>query len=508
MQAAVTPRHSRRLRRWAPDPQQSSSSTLQTCRSGFSSRRRKTRQGFAQRLRAAFGDKASLAQIDQLLDLALAGKLPMPSNIQFVEAGSLGSGALGAYDAGNGGSLYLDRSLLSDPAKLQSVFNEEMGHHLDVLLGGADAAGDEGAVFSRTLESGPLSQTELTALKSEDDHGVIQIGGRWVQVEFHEEGGDDSGDEGSGGDNGGGGTESGGTESGGTESGTESGGGTESSVGECSAHDSGDTNEPEDRAPSHTNGNSDTDKAGSGKGNNSNDDKTDTDDTSDVGDDGTNTSDDTETRTESEPDSTSDDDTESAAEPEPEERGFWSRALDTVQMGLDVAGFVPGLGVGADLLNAGIHLARGNKGEAAISAAAAIPLGGDAFKAGVMGVRAADRLNDGRRAVDSAEDIASSRNIVRNAHLAGKNHPVTGIPFDKNGFPDFSSVKTADVNIKPTGKRRSDDKAANAEAGLEKTPENYTWHHHQDNGRMQLVPRDIHTKTGHTGGFSINKPRN
>ena len=58
----------------------------------------------------------------------------MPSNIQFVEAGSLGSGALGAYDFTNSGSLYLDRSLLSDPVKLPSVFNEEMGHHLDALL--------------------------------------------------------------------------------------------------------------------------------------------------------------------------------------------------------------------------------------------------------------------------------------------------------------------------------------------------------------------------------------
>jgi len=110
--------------------------------------------GFRTAMRSAFGDKASLAQIDQLLDLALAGKLPMPSTIQFVEAGSLGSGALGAYDASNGGSLYLDRSLLSDPSMLQSVFNEEMGHHLDGLLGGVDAAGDEGAVFSRTLEQG------------------------------------------------------------------------------------------------------------------------------------------------------------------------------------------------------------------------------------------------------------------------------------------------------------------------------------------------------------------
>ncbi|WP_417696190.1 HNH endonuclease [Pseudomonas sp.] len=25
----------------------------------------------------------------------------------------------------------------------------------------------------------------------------------------------------------------------------------------------------------------------------------------------------------------------------------------------------------------------------------------------------------------------------------------------------------------------------------------YTWHHHQDSGRMQLVPELIHKKTGH-----------
>jgi len=68
----------------------------------------------------------ALLKIDLLLDLALAGKLLMPANIQFVEAGSLGSNAFGAYDSSNGGSLYLDRSLLSEPAKLQAVFNEEM----------------------------------------------------------------------------------------------------------------------------------------------------------------------------------------------------------------------------------------------------------------------------------------------------------------------------------------------------------------------------------------------
>ncbi len=31
----------------------------------------------------------------------------------------------------------------------------------------------------------------------------------------------------------------------------------------------------------------------------------------------------------------------------------------------------------------------------------------------------------------------------------------------------------------------------------------YTWHHHEDLGRMQLVPEDIHRQTGHFGGDAL-----
>ena len=34
-------------------------------------------------------------------------------------------------------------------------------------------------------------------------------------------------------------------------------------------------------------------------------------------------------------------------------------------------------------------------------------------------------------------------------------------------------------------------------------PEGYTWHHYEDQGRMQLVDSEIHAKTPHTGGRSI-----
>jgi len=91
----------------------------------------------------------------------------------------------------------------------------------------------------------------------------------------------------------------------------------------------------------------------------------------------------------------------------------------------------------------------------------------------------------------------------RNGHLAGKTHPVTGVPFDATGHPDFKAagVVKVEVKITQTGTRPGDERAANQAAGFEKTPKGYSWHHHQDKTTMQLVPRDIHRQTGHTGGF-------
>lgn len=33
--------------------------------------------------------------------------------------------------------------------------------------------------------------------------------------------------------------------------------------------------------------------------------------------------------------------------------------------------------------------------------------------------------------------------------------------------------------------------------------EGLTWHHHQDLGRMQLMPRDVHQKVSHVGGMKL-----
>jgi hypothetical protein len=92
---------------------------------------------------------------------------------------------------------------------------------------------------------------------------------------------------------------------------------------------------------------------------------------------------------------------------------------------------------------------------------------------------------------------------IRNKDLAGKKHPETGIPFDKDGFPDFSGVATKTVKAPHTGIRAADEAAANRAAGHAATPDGMTWHHHQDGRTLQLVPFDVHRRTGHTGSLGI-----
>ncbi|MHB1042661.1 MAG: DUF7948 domain-containing protein [Eubacteriales bacterium] len=112
---------------------------------------------------------------------------------------------------------------------------------------------------------------------------------------------------------------------------------------------------------------------------------------------------------------------------------------------------------------------------------------------------------------------------IRNLCLAGKPHPITGVPFDEEGFPIYESK--FDIKLDPSLYRASDPiqfkeatkilnevikidptlKALFTEEQLEQiasglNPRGFTWHHHQELGRLQLVDSEIHSLTGHTGG--------
>ena len=121
---------------------------------------------------------------------------------------------------------------------------------------------------------------------------------------------------------------------------------------------------------------------------------------------------------------------------------------------------------------------------------------------------------------------------AKNVKLAGQRHPVTGIVFDNKGYPIFDDIakydtvipadtfrstsytgqmslatKDLDNQIKLGNVSKSqftDAQLKAIESGKSKIP-GYTWHHHQDTGRMQLVPTDVHKKTGHIGGEKMDK---
>ncbi len=115
---------------------------------------------------------------------------------------------------------------------------------------------------------------------------------------------------------------------------------------------------------------------------------------------------------------------------------------------------------------------------------------------------------------------------IINQHLAGRTHPVTGVPFDQNGFPIFDSLDDVELPRNLVGPNVSDtvqmrhstrrlkqkldanpalrqnftpEQLAAIDAGEVRIPD-LTWHHHQDGITMQLVDRSIHDKTGHSGG--------
>ncbi len=121
--------------------------------------------------------------------------------------------------------------------------------------------------------------------------------------------------------------------------------------------------------------------------------------------------------------------------------------------------------------------------------------------------------------------------MEKNVRLVDTKHPITNISYDKRGLPIFDSVTVFEARISQDLAFKGTDAAHKAAATrelraiLEKSRDSlsvhftekqlaeiaagkpcitgYTWHHHQDIGRMQLIPRDIHRKTGHVGGSEL-----
>lgn len=127
---------------------------------------------------------------------------------------------------------------------------------------------------------------------------------------------------------------------------------------------------------------------------------------------------------------------------------------------------------------------------------------------------------------------------TRNQDLEGKEHPETGVPFEKKivkndkgedvevVVPKFESkfdaqlpedlekasdkeqVNECNKQLKEAVENDPDLKEQFTDEQLEQimdgeTPDGYTWHHDAEKGKMQLVDSETHAKTGHTGGRVI-----
>lgn len=110
--------------------------------------------------------------------------------------------------------------------------------------------------------------------------------------------------------------------------------------------------------------------------------------------------------------------------------------------------------------------------------------------------------------------------LPKNHDYAGRQYPreqlpakyrAKGVEFKESGYPDFSPYAKElpaggkSVTIEMTGNMERDFAAANAKAGLKETPEDWVWHHSEEMGVMELVPRDLHKTVGHTGGQAAYK---
>ncbi|WP_336510275.1 HNH endonuclease [Photobacterium arenosum] len=119
---------------------------------------------------------------------------------------------------------------------------------------------------------------------------------------------------------------------------------------------------------------------------------------------------------------------------------------------------------------------------------------------------------------------------AKNVQMVGQRHPVTGVVFDQRGYPIFDNDTVYDTRFKASDfgsasyqaqmrmatrdlreiievnlQLRSQFNASQLQAiqsGNAKIP-GYTWHHHQDTGRMQFVDESVHRSTGHIGGEAM-----
>lgn len=149
-------------------------------------------KAFHEAMKKSFGENYDQSKAESIRQQVLNDDFSWMPEIRVVDesvlldqSGMQGAGqAFGAY-SGENDTIYISQQLLdSDPAKATQILTEEIGHALDARLNTSDAAGDEGDIFARLVGGEEITDTQLSALRAENDSGTIIVDGKEVEVEY------------------------------------------------------------------------------------------------------------------------------------------------------------------------------------------------------------------------------------------------------------------------------------------------------------------------------------
>ncbi|WP_233271344.1 Calx-beta domain-containing protein [Microcystis aeruginosa] len=139
--------------------------------------------GFWANLETAFGTNYDVVKATELRNQWQSRNFSQLPPIEVLSDEVLGT-AKGAY-AVSTNKIYLSESFLNvaSSESLVKVILEEIGHYVDAQINPVDSAGDEGEYFAKVVLNQPLTEAEITRLKTENDQAVVVIDGQSVQIE-------------------------------------------------------------------------------------------------------------------------------------------------------------------------------------------------------------------------------------------------------------------------------------------------------------------------------------
>ncbi|MCL1471938.1 VWD domain-containing protein [Argonema antarcticum] len=144
-----------------------------------------TSPDFVTKMQVAFGNGFDLQKVEELAASWGKGDFGNFPQIEMRDAAEI-NGARGAFAAATN-TIYLSREFAIESEgnvdAIASVLLEEYGHYIDSQINAIDAAGDEGEIFAALAQGKVLNESELAALKGEDDSAIVVLDGEEVRIE-------------------------------------------------------------------------------------------------------------------------------------------------------------------------------------------------------------------------------------------------------------------------------------------------------------------------------------